>query len=54
MYLRGKLIEHMNLVVEPGQMVAIVGRNWCRQDNTCKSDRTIYEVNIGEIILMTK
>ncbi len=36
-----KLIEHMNLCCRTGPDGRYCWRNWCRQDNTCKSDRTI-------------
>ena len=49
-----KLIEHMNLVVEPGQMVAIVGGTGAGKTTLVNLIERFYEVNIGEIIFDDK
>ena len=49
-----KLIEHMNLVVEPGQMVAIVGETGAGKTTLVNLIERFYEVNIGEIIFDDK
>lgn len=49
-----KLIEHMNLVVEPGQMVAIVGGTGDGKTTLVNLIERFYEVNIGEIIFDDK
>ena len=49
-----KLIEHMTLVVEPGQMVAIVGGTGAGKTTLVNLIERFYEVNIGEIIFDDK
>lgn len=49
-----KLIEHMNLVVKPGQMVAIVGGTGAGKTTLINLIERFYEVNIGEIIFDDK
>lgn len=49
-----KLIEHMNLVVKPGQMVAIVGGTGAGKTTLVNLIERFYEVNIGEIIFDDK
>lgn len=45
-----KLIEHMNLVVEPGQMVAIVGGTGAGKTTLVNLIERFYEVNSGQIV----
>lgn len=45
-----KLIEHMNLVVEPGQMVAIVGGTGAGKTTLVNLIERFYEVNSGRIV----
>ena len=49
-----KLIEHMNLVVKPGQMVAIVGGTGAGKTTLVNLIERFYEVNSGEIIFDDK
>lgn len=45
-----KLIEHMNLTVEPGQMVAIVGGTGAGKTTLVNLIERFYEVNDGRIV----
>lgn len=45
-----KLIEHMNLHVEPGQMVAIVGGTGAGKTTLVNLIERFYEVNRGQIV----
>lgn len=45
-----KLIEHMNLVVEPGQMVAIVGGTGAGKTTLVNLIERFYEINSGQIL----
>ena len=49
-----KLIEHMNLTVEPGQMVAIVGATGAGKTTLVNLIERFYEINSGEIVLDDK
>lgn len=46
-----KLIEHMNLHVEPGQMVAIVGGTGAGKTTLVNLIERFYDLNGGEIVL---